>query len=80
MKQSVSIVLDLNQKAWLNLEEAIAYMGFGSKDTFQKWRDSNVLPFSKVGRSIVYRRSDIDRLLEDNMIFPYKYGDTGKNR
>lgn len=73
-KREVTILLDLNQKTWMNFDEARAYIGFGSKDTFQKWRDMNKLPFSKVGNSIVYRRSDLDKLLEDNMIFPHQHG------
>lgn len=69
------IICDLNQKKWLNLQEAITYMGFGSKDTFQNWRegvqihpDSNKMIFLKsykTGKNIVYKRTDIDEFLEE---------------
>ncbi|GAB7086048.1 MerR family transcriptional regulator [Marinifilum sp. D737] len=69
------IVCDLNQKKWLNLQEAIAYLGFGSKDTFQSWREgvrihsqSNKMIFLKsykTGKNIVYKRTDIDNFMEE---------------
>lgn len=71
-KTNIQVVCNLNEKKWLNKDEAIAYMSFGSKDTLQKLRDTNKLPFAKLGRSIVYRRTDIDNLLEDHMIFPHQ--------
>lgn len=73
MVSKPEIICDLNQKKFLNLEEAIAYLGFGSKDTFQQWREAGCqykdrsgkvrttfLKYLKVGKRIVYRRMDID--------------------
>jgi len=71
-KKGIEVTIDLSTKQWLNLEEAITYIGFGCKTTFQKLRDTNKLPFSKLGKNIIYRRSDLDKLLENNMIFPHK--------
>jgi len=69
------IICDLNQKKWLNLQEAAAYLGFGSKDTFQNWREGVqvssrskkmiFLKFYKTGKNIVYKRTDIDNFLEE---------------
>lgn len=69
------IICDLNQKKWLNLQEAIAYLSFGSKDTFQNWREGVkpssksekmiFLKYYKQGKNIVYKRTDIDNFLEE---------------
>jgi len=72
-KRAINITVDLSQKPWMNLDEAIAYIGFGSKETFRQWREKNLIPFSKVGGSIAYRRTDLDRLLEKNMVMPHEY-------
>jgi len=74
MKHKPKITCDLNNKKWLSLSEAIAYLGYGSKDTFQKWREGIVdsrgkikqLRYYKTGKNIIYRRIDIDAFLEDS--------------
>lgn len=73
MRAKPETYCDISTKTFLNLEEAIAYIGFGSKDTFQQWREVGSpykdrsgkqrkakLKYHKVGKSIVYRRNDID--------------------
>ena len=39
----------------------------GSKTTAQRHRDTGVIPFSKIGGKIYYRRSDVEGLLEKNL-------------
>lgn len=66
--KQITYTVDLSTKKWLNLNEAIAYLGFGSKGTFQKWRDESMIPFSKIGANIVYRRADLDKMVESHMV------------
>ena len=41
-----------------------------SKTTAQRQRDSGVLPYSKIGGKVFYRRSDVEALLEKNLRKP----------
>ncbi len=58
------IVCDLNTKTWFNLEEAIAYLGYGSRKQFQIWREEGVLTFYQKNKNITYKRTDLDRFME----------------
>jgi hypothetical protein len=62
----ITIVCDLSTKKWLNLEEAVTYLGFGSKGTFQEWRETGKLTYYKPGKIIIYKRTDLDNLMEKN--------------
>lgn len=56
------------QKEYLNPSEVHQEFGF-SVSTLAKWRMSNKhLPFSKVGKYIKYKRSDIIKFLEAHTI------------
>ena len=55
------------RKEWMTNREAMEYLGL-SKTTLQRYRASGLLPYSKVGGSIYFRRSDINELLEDNRV------------
>jgi excisionase family DNA binding protein len=57
-------ICDLSTKKWLNLTEAIIYLGFGSKNTFQQWREKGLLAFYKPGNTILYKRTDLDKFVE----------------
>ena len=55
-------------KGWINPQEVNKEYGF-STSTLAKWRMDKInLPFSKMGRYIRYRRSDIIKFLEKNKI------------
>lgn len=57
-----------NQREWLNPKEVEAEFGL-SKSTTAKWRMSNKhLQFSKIGKYIKYKRSDIVKFLEAHTI------------
>lgn len=62
----IPVTCDLSTKKWLNLQEAISYLGFGSKGLFQEWRETGKLPYYKPGKIILYKRSDLDKLMESN--------------
>ena len=55
-------------KEWLNPRETSKEFGF-STSTLAKWRMDNLnLPFSKMGKYIRYKRSDIEAFIESNKI------------
>ncbi len=68
MKKKPQTNCDLNQKTWLNLPEAIVYIGFGSKETFKELRKTGKLPYHKPGREILYKRSDLDKFMEKHRV------------
>ena len=56
------------KKEWLKEKEVVVEYPF-SKSTLSKWRMNNKnLPFSKIGKFVVYRRSDIETFLNKNKI------------
>ncbi|KLE00919.1 hypothetical protein [Aliarcobacter butzleri] len=59
---------DLIKKDWLNpLDVEMEYSI--SKSTLAKWRMINKnLPYSKVGKYIKYKRSDIEIFLNNNIV------------
>ena len=55
-------------KEWLNPRETSSEYGF-STSTLAKWRMDNLnIPFSKMGKYIRYKRSDIEAFLESNKV------------
>jgi len=55
-------------KEWLNPQDVNKEFGF-STSTLAKWRMKNInLPFSKIGKYIKYKRSDIIEFLEDSKV------------
>jgi len=63
-----TIFCDINTKKWLNLEEAIAYIGYGSKDTFQNWREEGKLNYYRPGKIVLYKRTDLDKFIEQHKV------------
>jgi len=56
------------QKEWLNPKEVNNDYGI-SVSTLGKWRMINKnLPYSKIGKYIKYKRSDIEDFLNDNIV------------
>ena len=57
------------EKRWLTVAEAERYLGFGNRDTQQEWRDSGQLPYSLVGRMIIYDVADLDRFINKHKVY-----------
>lgn len=56
------------KKEWLNPKEVNIDFGI-SVSTLAKWRMENkYLTFSKVGKYIKYKRTDIEAFLNDNLV------------
>lgn len=54
-------------KEWLNPKEVFSEYGF-SISTLAKWRMDNLnLPYSKMGKYIKYKRSDVEAFLNSNI-------------
>ena len=55
-------------KEWLRPQEVKMQYGF-STSNLAKWRMKNInLPFSKMGKYIMYRRSDIEAFIASNKV------------
>lgn len=56
------------KKGWINPKEVYTEYGV-SISTLAKWRMKNIhLPYSKIGKYIKYKRSDIEAFLNDNLV------------
>lgn len=55
------------EKTWLNIREASAYLGLSSW-TLRRYKDSGMMPFYKVGGTILFAKHDLDRLVEKNKV------------
>lgn len=64
MNRLKKLHVPLCEKVWLTNHELEAYLGFGSYDLFQRWRDTSLLPYYQVGKNILYKRKDIDTFIE----------------
>ena len=60
MRQTASVTIE---KVWLSNKEAQKYLGVGV-EFFKLLRTTGRLPFYRVGRTVFYRKSDIDYLVE----------------
>ncbi len=56
-----------DKKEWLMPSELEEEFGF-SRSTQAKYRMSRKIPFSKIGKYIRYKRSEIHKWLEDNSV------------
>ena len=59
--------MNINEKKWINHDEFEIIFNI-KKSTQAKWRMSNKLPFSKIGKFIRYNKIEIDKLFELNCI------------
>ena len=53
------------EKDWLTNQEAQEYLGL-SKSTLQRYRDSGLLQYSKVGNRVYYQWAELLRLLDSS--------------
>ena len=51
-------------RKWLNSNEVMQMLNI-SKSTLQIYRDKGIIPFSQIGRKIMYYSDDIQHALED---------------
>ena len=66
--QAIEAIKAPIQREWLNPNEVHQEFGF-SVSTLAKWRMKNIyLKFSKMGKYIKYKRSDIEAFLNSNIV------------
>ena len=53
---------------WLTIKELQRYLGFANIDTQREWRDSGKLPYYLLGRTILYKKTDVDKFMEQHRI------------
>lgn len=67
-QETKEALLAAGQKEWLNPSEVHLIYGL-SVSTLAKWRMRNInLIFSKIGKYIKYKRSNIEAFLESNKV------------
>ena len=74
-KKEVVVSIDLSQKKWLNITEAIKYVGFGCKTSFRQFREKGLLSFYKPTNEIIYKRADLDTFVERFRTEAFKHGE-----
>ena len=57
----------MNGEIYLSGEDMFGLLHI-SKRTLQQYRDDNILPFIQIGGKIIYKESDILKILEQNYI------------
>lgn len=57
----------LNGEKFLSNREVSKYLKVSIR-TLQEWRNTGVIPYIQIKEKIIYRQSDIDRLLESNYV------------
>ena len=55
---------DKSLQTWLDTQEVCELLGVQSKRTIQSYRDSGLLPYSRIEHKIYYRPEDVQRMLE----------------
>ena len=48
---------------WLDRQDLLQLFHVSVR-TLQKWRSNGILPYSKIGNKIYYRRSDVEAMLQ----------------
>ncbi len=64
----IPTVCDISTKQYLNMREAIAFLGFGNPNTFREWRETGKLDYYKVGRSIVYSQKALIKFMNAHLV------------
>ncbi len=59
--------MTINNKEWLTISDLKEIYGF-SKSSQNQYRMAKKIPFHKVSRFIRYKRSEIDKWLQDNKV------------
>jgi len=53
-------------EVWLDKQDILTRMHISSR-TLQTWRSSGMIPFSRIGRKIFYRESDLNKLYTQHL-------------
>ena len=53
-------------EVWLDKQDILTRMHISSR-TLQTWRSRGMIPFSRIGRKLYYRESDLNRLYTQHL-------------
>ncbi|MGV8829331.1 MAG: helix-turn-helix domain-containing protein [Breznakibacter sp.] len=67
VKKLLSKLTNYSSNNWIDTQDAMRMLGISLR-TMQTYRDNGLIGFSKVGRKIYYKVSDIEKLLEKHFI------------
>lgn len=55
----VSVICDINTKLFFNQDEAVAFLGFGSKDFFRESRKNKKLKYKYLAGKYIYTKKHL---------------------
>lgn len=65
--ESLSINKEKSEEEYLDSKEVMKTLGICQK-TWQTYRDKKIIPYTKIGRKVYVRRSDLDKFMQANII------------
>jgi hypothetical protein len=60
------------ESPYLTVAELQKYLGVGTRNVQQRWRETRQIPFFIIAGKILYRKSDIDKFVERHRITPLR--------
>lgn len=66
-RRTIANVKDI-EPLYLTVAGLQKYLGVGTRNTQQVWRENRLLPFYMVAGKILYKKSDVDRFVERHRI------------
>jgi hypothetical protein len=67
LESKLQMINSIAMRDWLDQQEACTFLNI-SKRTLEYYREQGLLPSSRIGGKIYYRRSDIEQRLTSNLI------------
>ena len=58
--------MDIDESPFLNTKEVAKLLGL-SQSCIRAWQYTSRIPFTKLGRSVKFKRSDIEKILEGGL-------------
>ena len=65
--EGLSINKEKSEEEYLDSKEVMKTLGICQK-TWQTYRDKKIIPYTKIGRKVYVRRSDLDKFMQANII------------
>lgn len=79
MESANTNILNTDLHDWLDNYKVMTLLGISYR-TLQTLRSNGMLPYSKIGRKVYYRREDVQKILADNYTMNTIRYDYGKQR
>lgn len=79
MESANNKILNTDLNDWLDNYKVMTLLRISYR-TLQTLRSNGILPYSKIGRKVYYRREDVQKILADNYTMNTIRYDYGKQR